>query len=66
MTESSGTVDITVVKKVVNQDLTFGIRTIDGTAKNPTEYTTINEVITMKKSATEKTFKIKILDNDDW
>jgi hypothetical protein len=66
VTESSGTVDITVVKKVVNQDLTFGIRTIDGTAKNPTEYTTINEVITMKKSATEKTFKIKILDNDDW
>lgn len=66
MTESSGTVDITVVKKVVNQDLTFGIRTIDGTAKNPTEYTTINEVITMKKRDTEKTFKIKILDNDDW
>jgi len=66
VTESSGTVDITVVKKVVNQDLTFGIRTIDGTAKNPTEYTTINEVITMKKRDTEKTFKIKILDNDDW
>lgn len=66
MTESSGTVDITVVKKVVDQDLTFGIRTIDGTAKNPTEYTTINEVITMKKRDTEKTFKIKILDNDDW
>jgi hypothetical protein len=66
VTESSGFVEITVIKKVVNQDLTFGIRTVDGTAKHPTEYETIDEVVTMKKRETEKIIQIKIIDNSDW
>jgi hypothetical protein len=35
--------------------VTFGIRTIDGTAKNPSEYTKMDDVVTMKKRETEKT-----------
>lgn len=66
VTESSGFVEIHVIKKVVNQDLTFGIRTLDGTAKHPTEYEKIEEVITMKKRDTERTIQIKIIDNSDW
>jgi hypothetical protein len=66
VTESSGYVEIHVIKKVVNQDLTFGIRTVDGTAKNPTEYLKMDEVVTMKKKETEKIIKIKVIDNSDW
>ena len=66
VTESSGFVEITIVKKTVNQDLTFGIRTVEGTAKHPTEYTKMDEVMTMKKRETEKTIQIKIIDNSDW
>lgn len=66
MTESSGFVEITVIKKVVNQDLTFGIRTIDGTAKDPSEFHKMDQMVTMKKRETEKTFQIKIIDNSDW
>ena len=54
VTESSGFVEVTVIKKVINQDVTFGIRTKDGTAKHPTEYTHFDEVISMKKRETEK------------
>jgi len=66
VTESSGFVEITVIKKVVNQDLTFGIRTIDGTAKDPSEFHKMDQMVTMKKRETEKTFQIKIIDNSDW
>jgi hypothetical protein len=55
VTESSGYVEITVIKKVANQDLTFGIRTVEGTAKHPTEFERMDEVVTMKKRETEKT-----------
>ena len=55
VTESSGFVEITVIKKVINQDVTFGIRTVDGTAKNPSEFTKMDDVVTMKKRETEKT-----------
>lgn len=66
VTESSGFVEITVIKKVVNQDLTFGIRTKDGTAKHPSEFEKMDEVVTMKKRETEKIIQIKIIDNSDW
>lgn len=39
VTESSGYVEVTVVNKNVQKDITFGMRTVDGTAKAPTEYT---------------------------
>lgn len=38
VTESSGTIDITVLKRVQNQEISFGIRTRDDTAKNGQEY----------------------------
>jgi len=34
VTESAGTVEITVVKKNDDQDVSFGIRTVDNTAKD--------------------------------
>jgi solute carrier family 8 (sodium/calcium exchanger) len=55
VTESSGFVEITVVKKVINQDVSFGLRTKDGTAKDSTEYNKLDEVFNMKKRDTEKT-----------
>lgn len=55
VTESSGFVEITVVKKVINQDVSFGLRTKDGTAKDSTEYNKLDEVYNMKKRDTEKT-----------
>lgn len=66
VTESSGFVEITIIKKVVNQDVTFGLRTKDGTAKHPSEYTHFDEVLSMKKKDTEKVVQIKIIDNSDW
>lgn len=35
VTESSGYVEITVVKKNQNSDINFGARTVQGTAKSP-------------------------------
>lgn len=63
VTENSGVVEITIIKKVANQELTFGIRTDDGTAKNTKEYEAINSIMTMKKRENEKTVKITIFDN---
>jgi hypothetical protein len=55
VTESSGFVEVTIVKKTVNQDITFGLRTVDGTAKAGTEFGHLEEIISMKKRETEKT-----------
>ena len=66
VTESSGFVEVTIVKKTVNQDITFGLRTVDGTAKAATEFGHLDEIISMKKRETEKTVQIQIIDNSDW
>jgi solute carrier family 8 (sodium/calcium exchanger) len=66
VTESSGHVELTVVKKVLNADLTFGIRTVDGTANAPRDYTPYDEVHTMRKRDTELNIPITIIDNTDW
>lgn len=58
----------------MTSDCTFGIRTIDGTAKSQydeseggvkgtKDFEAFDEVCTMKKRDTEKTFDIKIYDN---
>lgn len=65
VTESSGTVEICIVKKEINP-VTVGVRTIDGTAKAPKCYTSFNEIITMGQGETEKIIKIGIIDNNDW
>ena len=57
---------VTVVNKKVESDITFGLRTVDITAKSPTEYTAIDEIFTIKKREPEKTIPISIIDNSDW
>lgn len=66
VTESNGNVEITVVKKNSNADLTFGYRTVEDTAKPPKDYTHIEEVVTMKKRDTELKIQIPIVDDDEW
>jgi solute carrier family 8 (sodium/calcium exchanger) len=66
VTESSGHVELTVVKKVLNADLTFGVRTIDATAQAPRDYTPYEEIHTMRKRDTELKIPIQIIDNTDW
>ena len=66
VTESAGTMTITIVKKSPNTDFTFGVRTRDSTAIASKEYDEIDEVVTMKKRETEYTMDIKIHDNEEW
>jgi len=51
--ESAGFVTITIEKKVA-EDISFWVRTIDGTATAPTDYQTKNELITMKAHEKER------------
>lgn len=46
VTESNGFVEITVVKRVTG-DFTFGIRTVQDTAKNGSEFEALNKIIEM-------------------
>ena len=75
MTESSGHIDITVVKVKENDEFSFGIRTdldvgsgeeANMKAKAGTEYESIDKVIDFKASDKEKVVQIKIIDNNDW
>ena len=66
VTESEGVCSVTIIKKNPNFDCVFGLRTIDGTAKNGSEYGAIDEVQTISKKEQEKTIDIKIHDNSDW
>ena len=38
VTESNGTVEICIVKKVINQEITFGYRTVPDSAVDPKDY----------------------------
>lgn len=64
--ESNGVVEVFVINKQTKGDITFGLRTVDGSAKHPTEYTAINQVYTMKRGEKELPIQIPIIDNDDW
>lgn len=50
VTESNGTVEVTIVKKRKGVEYTFGIRTKDMTATAPKDYRTEDKIITMKAS----------------
>ena len=54
------------MKKVANAEHTFGIRTVNITAKSPQDYTHYEEIVTMRKRDNEKTVSIAIIDNTDW
>jgi|TARA_B110000305_G_C19426801_1_gene634058 hypothetical protein len=48
VTESNGTVDITIIKNTGN-DFTFGYRTVDDSATAPKDYKHFDQVVTMGK-----------------
>lgn len=48
MTESNGTVEVTVVKKKKHAEVTFGIRTISMTATSPKDYTHEDKIHTIR------------------
>ncbi len=52
VTESSGNVEITIKKKGM-EDMEFGVRTIDDTAKSPNDYKARDDVIRMKANESE-------------
>lgn len=45
VTESNGHVEITIVKRAINQELVVGVRTRDDTAVAPKDYKETNEII---------------------
>lgn len=65
VTESSGHVEITIVKKVA-EEMAFLIKTEDDTATSPEDYDAYNEVYTMGKNEKEYKINIKIEDDDIW
>lgn len=66
VTESNGTVEITILKKVSNQEITFGYRTVPDTAVPEKDYTHVNKVVTMKKRDNDLKIYIPIVNDDEW
>ena len=65
VTESSGFIEITIVKKVA-EEMAFLVKTIGDTATAPDDYEEFHEVITMSKSEKEAKIKIAIIDDEIW
>lgn len=63
VTESSGFVEVTVIKKVLNQALVFGIRTVVGSAIKNKDYQHIDDTIHFDERTQEKQIRIPIIDN---
>jgi len=63
--ESNGHVTITIEKKIPD-DVTFWVRTIDGTAKKGEDYEEKNELFTMHAEEKEREIKIGIHDDPNW
>lgn len=63
VTESAGTAKVTVIKRIANQSITFGVRTVQDTALEGKDYKPINQRITMGASDNEKCIEIPIIDN---
>jgi solute carrier family 8 (sodium/calcium exchanger) len=66
VTESTGHVELTIVKKQPNTEVSFGVRTIDDTATQPKDYGAIDEVVTIPKKQNEIKVKVPIVDDDEW
>ena len=65
VTESSGFIEITIVKKVA-EEMAFLVKTIDDTASAPDDFLEFHEIITMSKNEKEHKIKISIIDDDIW
>ena len=66
VTESAGTVKLTIIRKTPDIEITFGVRTREDSAKVGKDYDGIDNVITMKGKDTEREVEIKIHDDDEW
>lgn len=66
VTESAGTVKITILKKEKGVQQRVGVRTIEGTAKNERDYDEIDQIVTLKPNMDEITIDIRIHDDDEW
>ena len=66
VTESNGHVEVVVVKKIINQELTIGVRTVDDTAIAPKDYKDINIELHFGKRESEKKIEIPIVDDEEW
>lgn len=66
VTESNGHVEVTIVKKLINQELIVGVRTVDDTAISPKDYKEINHEISFGKREQEKKIEIPIVDDEEW
>lgn len=66
VTESAKTMNVIIVKKNLNTDCTFGVRTREDTARSGKDFDALNEVITMKKRESEKSIEVRIHDNQEW
>lgn len=66
VTEASGHVELTVVKKQKRAKIKVGVRTINDTARPDTDYKAIDIVLNMDEDTNEKIVKVPIIDNDDW
>lgn len=64
--ESSGHVELTVLKKNKNQRYEFGIRTVKDTAKAGSDYKEIDEHHEFGGTDTEQKVQVEIIDNNEW
>lgn len=65
VTESSGFVEVTIVKKI-QEDMLFFVRTVDDTAKAPADYEHFEQLITLRKNEKSTTIKVKVVDDMIW
>lgn len=65
VTESNGTVEVTIVKKR-KIEYTFGIRTRDLSATCPKDYQAEDKIVTMGEKEIELKFNVPIIDDEEW
>jgi len=65
VTESSGVVEITIVKKI-QSEITIGYRTVADTAFAPKDFAHVDEHISFGPKDYEKKIHIPIVDDDEW
>ena len=65
VSESCGQLEIKLVKKV-QEDLVFILRTVDGTATAPKKYQAMEELVNLKSTQSEYSFKVDIVDDPEY
>ena len=66
VTESAGTVEVTIKRKHLGAADTVGVRTVDGTAVAPKDYGKTDTKVTFKPGQELSSVKIPIVDDDAW